>query len=198
MPELRSGARQARLRSKRLDELQPPAELGQPANPVPPPQNRTGRRAGTGRGRAAAKGGPSNARQTAAGRGRGGGRVIGLDLEQPCEVPREQAIGGADEARAARQEAPLNKNLVMEGGSADKLAGPEEEASATPVPERVGLHCCWIDELNCLISTAFVFVMFLLCVFLNLFDYNECLSFLATLHRTSFGPHLLCTCCKVT
>lgn len=143
MPELRSGARQARLRSKRLDDLQPSAQqVDQAENWVLPAQNRPGRRVGTGRGRgnagAVAKG-PSG-RQGAAGRGRGV-RLIDLDLEQPCEVLPEAAVGGAGGAEdpgLVRPERVADKNLVMEGGgSAEKLVGAEEEASATPVPERV-------------------------------------------------------------
>ncbi|XP_068650001.1 casein kinase 1-like protein HD16 [Aristolochia californica] len=138
MPELRSGARQARLRFKRLDELQPPQPpqpFEQPENWGLPTQNRTGRRGGAGRGRGVAKG-PSNARQTG-GRGRGGIRLIDLDLEQPCEVQPEPVVGGAEEPGLIKQEGVGNKNLAMEGGSAEKLAGPEEETSATPIPERV-------------------------------------------------------------
>lgn len=144
MPELRSGTRQARLRSKRLDDLQPsPQPIDQAENWVLPNQNRAGRRVGTGRGRgsnaAAVAKGPlaTPARQGAAGRGRGV-RLIDLDLEQPCEVIPEAAVGGAEDPGLIRVERVADKNLVMEGGgSAEKLIGADEEAGATPVPERV-------------------------------------------------------------
>ncbi|XP_043691245.1 casein kinase 1-like protein HD16 [Telopea speciosissima] len=144
MPELRSGARQARLRSKRLDDLQPsPQPLDQAQNWVPPAQNRTGRRVGAGRGRgcnatAVAKG-PSAAtpaRPAAAGRGRGI-KLIELDPEIPCEVFPEAAAVGAAEPAFKRAEGVADKELFMEGGSAEKLMGVEEEASTAPVPERV-------------------------------------------------------------
>ncbi|QHO47028.1 uncharacterized protein DS421_6g192790 [Arachis hypogaea] len=140
MPELRSGAR----RSKRLGDLQPgPLPVDQGENWVQPAQNRTRRRVGGGRGRggnATAVGkGPSPAvptRRTAAGRGRGA-RLIDLDPE-PCEALPEPVGLRAPEPVYNQVEVVANNNIVMEGGSADKVAGgAEEEASTTPVPERV-------------------------------------------------------------
>lgn len=140
MPELRSGAR----RSKRLDDIQPnPQPIDQGENWVLPPQNRTRRRVGGGRGRgnatALAKA-PSPAvpaRPTAAGRGRGI-RVINLDPE-PCEALPEAGAGAlaAVEPAYNRLEVVADKDIAMEGGSAEKIVGVEEEASNTPVPERV-------------------------------------------------------------
>ncbi|CAA0837516.1 Protein kinase family protein [Striga hermonthica] len=136
MPELRSGAR----RSKRLVDLQPaPQPANQEENFVTPAQNRT-RRRGRGRGNAAAVGkGPSAAtpaRPTAAGRGRGL-RLIDLDPEPPCEA-LPQAVGvGAGEPAFNRVEGVADKEIPMDGGSADKVMGVEEEAGTTPVPERV-------------------------------------------------------------
>ena len=154
MPELRSGAR----RSKRLGDLQPsplPADQGE--NWVQPAQNRTRRRVGGGRGRggnATAVGkGPSPAvptRRTAAGRGRGA-RLIDLDPE-PCEVLPEPVALGAPEPIYNHVEVVANNNIVMEGGSADKVVGAEEEASTTPVPERVSptLHFASFGQHYCL------------------------------------------------
>ncbi|KAG5555456.1 hypothetical protein RHGRI_006192 [Rhododendron griersonianum] len=136
MPELRSGAR----RSKRLGDLQPtPQPVDQVENWLLPSQNKTRRRIGGGRGRggnAPLAKGPSVAkpvRPTEGGRGRGI-RLIDLDPEPPCEVrPEAVAIGV--------RETVLNRagvaDIAMEGGSADKMMGVEEEASTTPVPERV-------------------------------------------------------------
>ncbi|KAK1584177.1 hypothetical protein Q3G72_030522 [Acer saccharum] len=135
MPELRSGAR----RSKRLDDLQPPPQpADQVENWLLPAQNRTRRRVGGGRGRgnAAAVGKPGiPTRPTAAGRGRGI-RLIDLDPE-PCEVLPEAAALGAAEPVYNPVEVVADKDNAMEGASAEKLMGVEEEASTTPVPERV-------------------------------------------------------------
>jgi hypothetical protein len=141
MPELRSGAR----RSKRVDDLYPtPQPIDQGENWLLPAQNRTRRRVGAGRGRgggnaAAVAKGTSPAiptRPTAAGRGRGI-RLIDLDPE-PCEVlPEAVALGVAAEPLINQVEVVADIGVGMEGGSAEKVNGVEEEASATPVPERV-------------------------------------------------------------
>ncbi|XP_065623989.1 casein kinase 1-like protein HD16 [Quercus suber] len=138
MPELRSGAR----RSKRVDDLYPaPQPIDQGDNWLLPAQNRTRRRAaGRGRagGNAALAKGPSPAvltRPTAAARGRGI-RLIDLDPE-PCEVLPEAVALGAAEPLYNQVEVVADIDIGMEGGSADKVMGVEEEASTTPVPERV-------------------------------------------------------------
>ncbi|KAJ9695657.1 hypothetical protein PVL29_010906 [Vitis rotundifolia] len=140
MPELRSGPR----RSKRLDDLQPSPQAGDQAeNWLLPAQNRPRRRVGGGRGRGCnatplAKG-PSAAiatRPAAAGRGRGI-RLIDLDPEPPCEVHPEAGALGVAEPAFNRVDAVADKEIAMEGGSAEKIIGAEEEASTTPVPERV-------------------------------------------------------------
>ncbi|MBA0816828.1 hypothetical protein Gohar_001449, partial [Gossypium harknessii] len=137
MPELRSGAR----RSKHLDDLQPPPQpVEQAENWVLPAQNRTRRRAG-GRGRGNAAGvakGPSAAvptRPTAAGRGRGI-RLIDLDPEPRQVLPQAEPLAAAGPA-FNRVEVVADKDIAMEGRSADKIVGVEEEASTTPVPETV-------------------------------------------------------------
>lgn len=140
MPELRSGAR----RSRRLDDLQPCTQpLDQGENLAVPAPNRTRRRVAGGRGRGAnapavAKG-PSVAipARTAARRGRGI-RLIDLDPE-PCELLPEAGALGAAEPVFNRVEAVANKDMAIEGGSADKVMGVEEETGTAPVPERVSL-----------------------------------------------------------
>ncbi|KAL2923230.1 Casein kinase 1-like protein HD16 [Bienertia sinuspersici] len=140
MPELRSGAR----RSKRLGDLQQPApELNnQGDNCVPPVQNKTRRRGGgRGRGANAAAGlgkAAVGARQTGGvGRGRGV-RVIDLDPEVPGEaVPQVAPLGVAAAAAQNRAEGAADKDIAMEGGSADKLVAAEDDANLTPVPDRV-------------------------------------------------------------
>ncbi|KAJ6291919.1 hypothetical protein OIU76_023920 [Salix suchowensis] len=135
MPELRSGAR----RSKRLDDLQPPQQPNNQAeNLTVPVQNKTRRRAGGGRGRGGnaagvAKGASPTTRPTGAGRGRGV-RLIDLDPE-PCQI--EPAAVGAAELGYNRLEVVADKDIAMEGASAEKVIGVEEEGSTTPVPERV-------------------------------------------------------------
>ncbi|PKI34075.1 hypothetical protein CRG98_045532, partial [Punica granatum] len=138
MPELRSGAR----RSKRLDNLQPTQPFEQPEDCALPAQTRTRRRGGGGGGRgrgsnaaAVGKGRTPATKATGAGRGRGI-RIIDLDPE-PCEViPEAAALGAADPA-FNQVEVVGEKDIAMEGGSADKAMGVEEEASTTPVPDRV-------------------------------------------------------------
>lgn len=140
MPELRSGAR----RSKRVDDLYPTQQpVDQGDNWLLPAQNRTRRRVGGGRGRGGGNAtgvakGPSLAaptRPTAAGRGRGI-RLIDLDPE-PCEVLPEAVAVGTGEPPHNQVEVVADIGVGMEGGSGDKVNAVEEEASTTPVPERV-------------------------------------------------------------
>lgn len=135
MPELRSGAR----RSKRLGDLQPaPKPVDQVENCVLPAQNRTRRRVGAGRargGNATVAKGPSAATPVRTGRGRGV-RLIDLDPEPPCQVLPEPVAIGIGEPVANRVVEVADRDVAMEAGSADKL-GVEEEASTTPVPDRV-------------------------------------------------------------
>ncbi|PKA45820.1 Casein kinase I isoform delta-like [Apostasia shenzhenica] len=148
MPELRSGTRQAKLKSKKVEDIptqQPP--FVQAENWILPVFNRTGRRvAGRARGSnaaAVAKGpSPTPVRPGVGARGRGI-RLIDLDPDQPCEVLPGATIGGAGVGVA--QDLVLNqaaegiaeKDYEMEGGSADKLVGAEDDSTAAPVPERV-------------------------------------------------------------
>ncbi|XP_010424160.1 PREDICTED: casein kinase 1-like protein HD16 [Camelina sativa] len=123
MPELRSGARRLRQPS--------PQVIDQAENIELPPQPVTRRRGGgRGRGNAAAKA-PAPPRPTgAAGRGRGI-RLIDLEAE-PIEV--RPAVG---EPVFNQVEGVADKDIAMEGGSAEKVVGVEEDSSTAPVPERV-------------------------------------------------------------
>uniref|UniRef100_K3XFP6 non-specific serine/threonine protein kinase n=1 Tax=Setaria italica TaxID=4555 RepID=K3XFP6_SETIT len=128
MPELRSGVRQSRLRAKKVEDLvaQDPAD-----NLVAVAPTVAGRR---GRGR----GGRGGGRGTARGRG-GRGRgvpVIDLDPDQPCEVLPGAAVGGRAAGGAQPIEKFADKALKMDGGSAEKIAGAEDEGTS-PVPEKV-------------------------------------------------------------
>jgi hypothetical protein len=63
--------------------------------------------------------------------------VINLDPDQPLEVLPGAGVG----ARAAGGAQPIediaNKVLKMDGGSAEKIAGGEDEGTTSPVPEKV-------------------------------------------------------------
>ncbi|KAG6429064.1 hypothetical protein SASPL_107103 [Salvia splendens] len=118
MPELRSRAR----RSKRLGDLQPASQpANQEENFLAPAQNRTRRR------------GRGNAAGVARGRGV---RLIDLDPNPPREILPQAGVGAGDLA-CNKIEGVANKEIPMEGGSADKVMGVEEEPSSTPVPDRV-------------------------------------------------------------
>ncbi|MBA0783892.1 hypothetical protein Gotri_001536 [Gossypium trilobum] len=95
-------------RSKHLDDLQPPPQpVEQAENWVLPAQNRTRKRAG----------------------GRGRGNAAGV-------LPQAEPLAAAGPA-FNRVEVVADKDIAMEGRSADKIVGVEEEASTTPVPETV-------------------------------------------------------------
>ncbi|KAF6139300.1 hypothetical protein GIB67_021510 [Kingdonia uniflora] len=139
MPELRSGARNTRLRSKQLDEVRP---FPQPLD-IPPP-NRTGRRGGRGRGCNAttrgAKAGPSAPQVRRAGTGRGKGtRLIDLDPpELPCELPVAVVVGAIEEVRAFNKvQGVADKGAAMERATPDKFVGVEDESTTTAVPDKV-------------------------------------------------------------
>ncbi|MCD7449373.1 hypothetical protein HAX54_051804 [Datura stramonium] len=67
----------------------------------------------------------------------GGIRLIDLDPEPPCEVLPQAAPVGVAEPAFNRIDGAADKGAMDGGGSADKVMGVEEEASATPVPDRV-------------------------------------------------------------
>ncbi|RZR87589.1 hypothetical protein BHM03_00015046 [Ensete ventricosum] len=149
MPKQRSGARQGHLRSKKLDDIPAPSQpIGQAENPVLPAPNR--RRGGAGRGRGSRAAATAKrpqvapARPTVGGRGRGIG-VIDLDPDQPCEILPRAAAGGAVVVGAEgfllnqAAEGIADRDLAMDGGSADKVMVAEGEATTAPVPERVAL-----------------------------------------------------------
>lgn len=158
MPELRSGARQARLKSKKLEDL--PNPNNQVENLILPAPNRGGRR-GAGRGNKAAAAPRKATRARGGGRGRGVA-VIDLDPDQPCEV-----LPGAG-----------NKKLAMDGESADKLVAAEEEPSTAPVPERVCIFFFALfgvrAELICmkLLTGTLLHVSVLCANYLLLLDYS--------------------------
>ncbi|MQM12203.1 hypothetical protein Taro_045119 [Colocasia esculenta] len=141
MPELRSGPRQGRVKSKRLDDIPQQQAVEQAENLVLPATNRTGRRVGVGRGRGnvatVAKGPSTLVRPAVGGRGRGI-RVIDLDPDQPCGVfPGAPFEIAQDPILNQAAERPVDRVVAMEGGSAEKLVAAEEETTAAPVPDRV-------------------------------------------------------------
>ena len=126
MPELRSGVRQSRLKSRKAEylDVQDPAENLAVAAPTV-----AGKR---GRGRGGRGGGR--------GRGRAGGRgrgvpVIDLDPDQPFEVLPGAGVGGGAVGGPQRIEEFADKAVKMDGVSPDKIGGGEDDAS--PVPEKV-------------------------------------------------------------
>ncbi|CAA6658571.1 unnamed protein product [Spirodela intermedia] len=141
MPELRSGTRQGRVKSKRVDDAPQPQPIEQAENFALPASNRIGRRVGAGRGRgngAAVAKGPAAAKVRTIG-GRGSGiRVIDLDPDRPCEVLPAVPIQIAQDP-VVNQTAvhPPDKIVVMEEGSPEKVVAAEEEATTAPVPDRV-------------------------------------------------------------
>ncbi|CAH9102404.1 unnamed protein product [Cuscuta europaea] len=144
MPELRSGLR----RSKRLGEiqLQPTYQTDiQEEDLTFPTQNGTRRRGGGGRGRgrgrsnaaAIPKGPSAGVRGRPVGTGRGNAvRSIDLCLAPPCEILPQAFATGIAEPAFNRIEGAGDKDVALDGCSADKIMGAEE-ANTAPVPERV-------------------------------------------------------------
>nr|CAB3478455.1 unnamed protein product [Digitaria exilis] len=129
MPELRSGVRQSRLRAKKAEDLVAQDPAGNLVAVAPTVAGRRGRgRGGRGGGRGTARG--------RGGRGRGV-PVIDLDPDQPCEVLPGAAVGGRAAGGAQPIEKFADKALKMDGGSAEKIAGGDDEGTGSPVPEKV-------------------------------------------------------------
>jgi len=140
MPELRSGVRRARLRSSKLEDVQAAEQVAAPV--LPAPRGRGGRRGG----RAAGRG---NKKAAVAGRGRPASKARGKGIEvvdfQTDEPLQDlpEAVAGEAVAGTAQQDLALIKvadrvaKFNMEGASGDRLAAAEDEATTTPVPERV-------------------------------------------------------------
>ncbi|XP_042442492.1 casein kinase 1-like protein HD16 [Zingiber officinale] len=151
MPELQSGMRQGRLRSKKLEDIPAPSQL-RAESPVLPATNR--RRGVAGRGRASKTAAVAKVPRPAPGRRAVGGRGRGIQLidldppDQPCEMLPRAALGGVVQpVPGVAQDFILNQeaeripaklaDLAMNGGSAEKAIGVEDEATTTPVPEQV-------------------------------------------------------------
>ncbi|KAG2640213.1 hypothetical protein PVAP13_2KG058200 [Panicum virgatum] len=140
MPELRSSTRQARLRSKKLEDAQPGE---QPVKPAPPAPQRAGKRAPTraARGRKVTSG--RRAPQAPKPK-RKGVEIVDLEADPACEDP-PKAVARLEVAGAVIKnlglnkvaEVGANKGLKMEGESGEKIVGADDEFAATPVPERV-------------------------------------------------------------
>ncbi|TKW30635.1 hypothetical protein SEVIR_2G051100v4 [Setaria viridis] len=140
MPELRSSTRQARLRSKKLDEPQPGEPPVKPASPAPPRAGkRAPPRAARGRKVAAGRRAPPASKPR-----RKGVEIVDLEAD-PAFKDSPKAVAGLEVAGAAKNNLALNKvagvgvnkGLKMDGESAEKIVGVEDDSAATPVPERV-------------------------------------------------------------
>jgi hypothetical protein len=142
MPELRSGARRG-LRSNKVDNVQAADPVGSPA--VPTARGRAARRGGAAAGRvnkAAIKG---IGRSSPEHRGKRL-KAIDIDLQTdlrgknlPEAVAVEAVICRAQEDHCLRKAVDRAARLRMDGDSADKFAAAEDDATTTPVPERVRL-----------------------------------------------------------
>ena len=139
MPELRGGVWRARLRSKKVYDVQDADPAASPVSPAP--RGRTGRRgvAAAGRGnKTVAEGGGRKALKP---RGKGC-RAVDLCKDQPCKdlpevIARKAVTGKAQEDLGLNKVADRAANLMMDGESGDKFAAAEDESTTTPVPERV-------------------------------------------------------------
>ncbi|VAH30135.1 unnamed protein product [Triticum turgidum subsp. durum] len=138
MPELRSSTRQARLRFRKLDDQQ-----AEPAvKPVPPAPQRAGKcdHIPAARGR---KGAPWRRVVPAPRRARKGAEVVDLDANLGSEhLPKAVAIHAVvceskDPALNKVAQGVGNKGMRMDGESAEKLVGAEDDSTIAPIPERV-------------------------------------------------------------
>ncbi|KAG8061251.1 hypothetical protein GUJ93_ZPchr0003g18415 [Zizania palustris] len=137
MPELQGGVWRARLRSKKVYDVQATDLVASLVSPAP--QGRTGKRGGAAAGRGNKK--------TAEGRGRKALKASGKDFRVadlhtnlPCQdLPeaREAVTGRAQKDLGLNKVADRAADLIMDGESGDKFAAAEDETTTTPVPERV-------------------------------------------------------------
>jgi hypothetical protein len=134
MPELRSSTRQARLRSKKLDDSQPAEPAAKPVLPGP---QRGGRHTPT---RAARGRKGASARKVTPPK-RKGIDIVELKAEPICKKAPKAVAGKAVVCEAKKL--ALDKVVKgapgprMDGESAEKLVGVEDESTTSPVPERV-------------------------------------------------------------
>uniref|UniRef100_A0A0E0D838 non-specific serine/threonine protein kinase n=1 Tax=Oryza meridionalis TaxID=40149 RepID=A0A0E0D838_9ORYZ len=139
MPELRGGVWRARLRSKKVYDVEDADPAASPVSPAP--RGRTGRRGGAAAGRGnktVAEGGGRKALKPR----RKGCRAVDLCEDQPCKdlpevIARKAVAGKAQEDLGLNKVADRAANLMMDGESGDKFAAAEDESTTTPVPERV-------------------------------------------------------------
>jgi hypothetical protein len=134
---------------------------------VPPAPQRAAKRAPT----RAARG-----RKGAAGRGappapkprRKGVEIADLEADPACEDP-PKAVKGLEVAAAAPKNLPLKKVakvgvLKMDGESAEKIVGAEDESTATPVPERVLLALLHFFSTWTAICLLYYFLVYFICL----------------------------------
>ncbi|CAM0905462.1 unnamed protein product [Alopecurus aequalis] len=138
MPELRSSTRLARLRSKKLeDQLPTVPPVAKPVSPaprkrVPIPAVRGRNARGGGR-----RGSPRPTINWA--------EVVGLDVEavsaptlvSEAKIPAPNKVADHSRKKDKVAEGVASKGLKMDGESAEKLVGVEDESTTAPIPERV-------------------------------------------------------------
>ncbi|NP_001389231.1 casein kinase 1-like protein HD16 isoform 2 [Oryza sativa Japonica Group] len=139
MPELRGGVWRARLRSKKVYDVQDADPAASPVSPAP--RGRTGRRGGAAAGRGNKTVAEGGGRKALKPRGKGC-RAVDLCKDQPCKdlpevIARKAVTGKAQEDLGLNKVADRAANLMMDGESGDKFAAAEDESTTTPVPERV-------------------------------------------------------------
>jgi hypothetical protein len=144
---------------------------------VPPAPQRAAKRAPT----RAARG-----RKGAAGRGappapkprRKGVEIADLEADPACEDPPKavkglevapKAVKGLEVAAAAPKKLPLKKVAKvgvpkMEGESAEKIVGAEDESTVTPVPERVLLALLHFFSTWTAICLLYYFLVYFICL----------------------------------
>ncbi|KAL5209253.1 hypothetical protein ABZP36_004876 [Zizania latifolia] len=137
MPELGSGVWRARLRSKKVYDVQVADPVASPISPAP--RGRTGKRGGAAAGR--------GNKTTAERRGRKALKpryfsAVDLHTNLPCQnlpeaIVREVVPGRAQKDLGLNKVADGAAGLIMEGESGDKFAAAEDETTTTPVPEQV-------------------------------------------------------------
>ena len=138
MPELRSGARRG-LKSNKVDNVQAADPVGSPA--VPTPRGRLRRFGGAAAGRVNKVAAKGRGRSASKHRGKRF-KAIDLQTDLPCKnlpeaVAGEAVIVRAQEDLCLSKAADRGPSLRMDGDSGDKFAVAEDDATATPVPERV-------------------------------------------------------------
>jgi hypothetical protein len=138
MPQLRSSTRLALLRSRKLEE-QKPAEPSGAKPALPAPRKRVpipavrGRFAAGGGGRR----GPSRPTFQNPYFEEPPKAVSASTLASEAKNPSPNKVADYSQRKAKVAEGVASKGLGMDGESAEKIVGAEDESATAPIPERV-------------------------------------------------------------